>query len=116
MTTNPSPDRLTPEQFNKAIEGRRFTTRGAAIARRLLVDGAKVPDVIREFKISRARAHRIRRDVFEAHMQATQYPKDWVSATLIGPADEIRKFKARTQGLLRKWRSYQSAVANEEDE
>ena len=107
---------LNNAQLAKALESRRFSEQSHEIAKRMLVDGWSVHQVVTKYKITRSRAFKIRQDVLEAHMAVSNYPKGWISATVVGPPDEIRKFQAKLDKLLKIYRDFEAGVAKLKDE
>lgn len=102
---------LTAAEFNAACAGRRFTERGRQIAYEQLVEGTPPEVVATRYRISRNRAFVLRKQVYSAHLEASNYPPDWVTATLTAPPDALRAFQKQVGVKLRAWREFKAADA-----
>ena len=94
---------LSHDAFEEACKGRRFTDRGRQIAYAQLVSNRPVEEVAAEYGISRSRAQVLARAVFTAHLDKQDQPPGWITATVSGPEELIRKLNAEAERQLKAW-------------
>lgn len=100
--------RLSDEQFEQACEGRRFTDRGRMIAYEQLVLGRAAEEVARQYKVSRNRAFFLRRQVYSAFLELSDYPPDWITVKITASPELLKAFNAQVQKKLKAWRKFKS--------
>lgn len=97
--------RMNGKEFEAAVKDRRFSDENKAAARTVLCEGRNVAAVANELGIQRQQLHRVVDAIYKAHLEANQFPPEWITATVVGPAEEIGKFRERMQDQLRKSRA-----------
>ncbi|MCA8270373.1 TrfB-related DNA-binding protein [Burkholderia vietnamiensis] len=96
---------MNKAEFEAATKDRRFSEENKEAARIVLCEGRTVAAVANEHGIPRQQLHRVVDGIYNAHLMANRYPPDWITATVVAPADELTKFKERLETLLRKERT-----------
>lgn len=103
--------KLTTQQIEDAVEGRRFSEQVVEIARRLIVDGVSVQQLVEEHGVTRGRVYQIRDQIWNAHLQRNAYPPDWQSVTIMASPALISEFTERAERERERWLASKGAEA-----
>lgn len=95
--------KLNNRQLEAAVKTRRFSEQAVEVARRILVDGAAVPEILAEYDINRSRVYQIRDQVWAAHLQNSLYPSTWKTVTLTASPQLIEEFTRRAEEERQEW-------------
>jgi transposase-like protein len=80
---------LTTAQFDAAVAAfPRLSDKGKAAARLVLVDGALVPSVSKEYDIARSQVYKWVKDIYQAHIDC---PEGWQTKVVVLPPDLMLK-------------------------
>lgn len=95
--------KLTDQQLNRAVAGRRFSQTAVNVAKQLMVDGISATEIAAAHGISRARVYQIRDQVWAAHMLSSSYPPTWKPVTLMLPPELVQEVLERAESARQAW-------------
>lgn len=84
--------KLTEQELEIAVEGRRFSDQVKEIAKASLVDGVSAIDLAKQYNMTRGRIYTIRDKVIAAYLAASTYPSDWKRVSIIASPELIARF------------------------
>lgn len=85
MTRRRPNRRLSADEFEFAVRKLRLQERTVALARAVMVDGARVTDLAGAEGVTYQRISNTVRRIFETHLQAIGYPSDWQKVDVTVP-------------------------------
>ena len=94
---------LTNKQIDPAVDGRKFSSQVIEIAKRIMVDGWSPAQTAEAYNLNRSRVYAIRDQVWAAHVEASMYPPDWKTVTLMASPELIEKFTKLAEKERQKW-------------
>jgi hypothetical protein len=89
--------RLSAEEFQQAVEKKRFSEQTLEIAYKLLVDGQSETKLAEEYSLTRQRVNKIGADIYAAFLKNALYPPGWIRAVIVASPDMIDTFRATAE-------------------
>ena len=97
--------RLSPEQFERAVQGSRLSERSRELARSVLVDGVALSQAAEAAEVSRQQAYQVKERVLARHLAAGTAGRVKVSA------EEFMQGRPHRDALLRAFRGELTKLA-----